>query len=91
MKKVLSDEYIIKNGFRIDLANDGEFILKDKNFSFYLPNVIVLKGKYNWYFANVKKSVYAVLFAYTDNNHSKDEPADDILSDGWQDYYIYTR
>ena len=81
MKKVLSDGYIIRRGFRIDLLDDGYLIMNDKEFEILPPDEIKVKGKLNG-----RKNV--VLKAYTEEPIDPITPADEIFSMGWDHWEI---
>jgi len=81
MKKTLSDGFIIKRGFRIDLLNDGYLIMNSKEFEVLEPNIIVVEGK-----LNSRKNVMVKI--YTDEVINNDDLADKIFSKGWDHWEI---
>jgi len=81
MKKILSDGFIIKRGFRIDLLNDGYLIMSSKDFEVLEPNIIVVEGKLNG-----RKNVLVKI--YTDEVINNDDLADKIFSMSWNRWEI---
>ena len=86
MKKTLSDGYVIENGWRFDLLDDGDFMLETKKFDFFEPNIIEIKGIWTRYSEKGIHKKRTKMIVFTENNHSYKESADEIFSDGWANW-----